>query len=175
MIAMKKLALILAFIILSCSFACACAPNSQTESSASEESDYNPMKPERNEIVEKYTFLKSKYSVTAKCEMHEIKYRYDYYFVNGKVAGLRQTVSLPSPERAREYYTEIVASCPEAIINASTVTYYVGEGANCFGYTLDKLKFQLESQAYEYTVNFSEDDFREEFGGNKAKTVTQQP
>lgn len=169
-------------IILLCSFlvfsfvGCTYTPEvSQAESDASDESDIEYIRPERNEIIEKYTFLKSKYSVTAKSESQSIKYTYDYYFVDGVVGGMRQKVSFPDPESARNYYTGIVDDCPEATINASTVTYFVGDNAYCYGYSLDKLKFQLEKVGYEYTVNFIEEDFLEKFEASKAKTVTPQP
>ncbi len=148
---------------------------SSAESGTSEESEVNFPRPERNEIIEKYTFLKSKYTVTAVSELHDIKYTYDYYFVDGSVGGMRQRVTFSNPENARKYYTDIVSKCPEAIINASTVTYYVGEDAFCYGFPLDKLKYQLEKIEYEYTVNFNEEEFLEKFEQSKAKTVTPQP
>ncbi len=174
---MKQIALILLCAVLSgCIFGCTDNPNiSPAESNTSEESEANFPKPDKNAITEKYTFLKSKYTVTATSERHGVRYTYDYYFVNDTVGGMRQKVSLPNPESARKYYTEIVTKCPEAIINASTVTYYVGEDAYCYGFSLDKLKFQLDTQSYEYTVNFDEEDFIEKSEQSKAKTVTPKP
>lgn len=115
------------------------------------------------EAAKVYKFLHSKYSVTALRSVHGIEYRYDYYFQKGVVAGLKQSVTLLDPDSAEIYYNEVADDCPQAYIDGTTVVHYIGDDASCYGFSLERLEFQLEHAEYNYTVNFDRDTFLERY------------
>lgn len=111
-----------------------------------------------------YEFLKSEYILTSQSVSHGNSYVCDYYFVGGLVAGAKFTVTLATVEAANEFYSLICESYEDAVIENMTVTYYDGDDeSNYYGYTLEKLKFVLDKTSKNYTLNFDEEAFYNEF------------
>ncbi len=159
---MKNIILSALITALICSFAgCVKTNNTKSEISESTESEISEtvsVDPDKN-ASKKYKFLNSKYTVSAIRIMHGIEYHYEYYFQKGTVAGLKQTVILLDPDSAQLYYDDIIGDCPEAHIDGVTVIHYMGEGASCYGDSLEMLEFRLETAGFEYTVNFDRESF----------------
>lgn len=115
------------------------------------------------EAAKIYPFLKSKYTVSAQKTVHGISYLYDYYFVRGTLAGIKQTVVFDDVTSAEIYYQQVLKKCEQAIIDETIVTHFLVDDSNLYGCTLEKLKFTLETTEYEYTVNFDEEAFNSNF------------
>jgi len=115
------------------------------------------------DLTKIYPFLKSEYIVTATRESFGTLYTSEYYFVKGIVAGVRLTTNLSDQSDADEYYELIIEDFPDSTIEDTTVTQYMGDDHIYYAYTLDKLKFMLQKSGYEYTINFDEEAFNEQF------------
>ncbi len=163
---MKKIFILILAAFL-CTGICGCdykpAPDSQTESdapSSSKEESQDESSAEGSQVdkavVQKtYGFLISPYTVTSKRETFGTYYECDYFFLNGVVAGIHATTTLPDEEMAEAYFETILEDDPYATINGCTVTYYSHSEDFYFdGYTPEKLKFALEKAGYQVKINF---------------------
>lgn len=174
----KIIAVLLLAVAAGCVFGCdgnGARDNSAHFSDESEEISEIDIAYYENKALKVYKFLKSDYTVTSTRNIHGIEYVYDYYFIDGEVGGVRQKVTLQDTESADEYYLQVVKNCPEAYIDGVTVIHFMSQGANCYGYSLDKLKFSLDNSGFEYSVNFNEEAFENEFyesSHGKPRTVS---
>lgn len=113
---------------------------------------------------ERYDFLKSKYVVVSTQESFEKKYICEYYFVDGKVAGMKRLITLPDLDSAKKYYEHTKESRLDAELDGCTVVIYIRDrNAFCYGYSLEKLEFVLEKSGYAFELNFEKEDFYKEF------------
>ena len=116
---------------------------------------------------EKYTFLNSKYIVSTKTRLHEVTYSRRYYLVKGRVEGCTMTTTLPDDKAATEYYNQTVKDYPDAVKGGTSITVYM-TGKQLGQYrsaTLTKLLFLLETEGYQYSLNFDKDDFLDRYSG----------
>ena len=111
-----------------------------------------------------YDFLNTEYIVTSKRISFDIIYECNYYFIDGTVAGEKQTTTFPSEDEALLFYESLLKEYPDAQINGTTVTIYTDDKDETFyGCTLEKLVFNLELANYEISYTFDKDVFLEEF------------
>lgn len=142
--------------------------SSAEEATVSESSSEVPSKVVSEFVPEKvYTFLTSKYVVSTKTRLHDVTYSRRYYLVKGRVAGATMTTTLPTDKDATEYYNEAIKDFPDAVRGGSSVTVFL-QGKNLGQYnnaSLTKLLFLLETEGYDYYLNFDKDDFLDRYSG----------
>jgi|GEM_PF-1692625 len=156
--------LLLALLLCASAWGCDYKPEESTEididtTSAlpeeKEDSSAESSEIDKAVIQKAYTFLISPYTVTSKRETFGTYYECDYFFLNGVVAGIHATTTLPDEKTAEAYYDSILDSDPYATIKGCTVTFYsYSEDFYFDGYTPEKLKFALEKAGYEVKINF---------------------
>jgi effector-binding domain-containing protein len=126
--------------------------------------------PDMASLVEKYPFLKSRYTVSATRESADKLYVYNYYFVRGVVSGATLVTSFSTVADAKKYFKITKDEFPDAKLDGASVVHYIGkDNLNHSGYTLEKLKFVLKKTGYEVKINFSEDYFNERYNVSKDK------
>ncbi len=171
---MKKIFIILTLLLTLNIFGCEndtsdsgndLSPDNSTHSS--ESSNESDISDDEDAIAQIYKFLTSEYTVTATRESFGTLYTTEYYFVKGIVAGVRLTTELNEQSDADEYYELIIEDFPDSTIEDTIVTQYMEDNHIYYGYTLDKLKFMLQKSGYEYTLNFDEEAFNEQFTVSK--------
>lgn len=119
--------------------------------------------------AEKPEFLASKYVLVSSQESFGNKYVCEYYFLNGKVAGMKKLITLPDNDAAKEYYEHTKSDRLNAELEGSTVIIYISDtDAFCYGYSLEKLEFVLEKSGISFELNFDKKDFYEEFAEESA-------
>ena len=124
------------------------------------------------QMEKKYSFLKSEYIVNSIRISFGTTYECNYYFANGTVAGEKQMTTLPDEDDAKEFYNLMAEEWDDVYIFKNTVTVYTKDkDVSYFGYTLDKLVFELEKTGYEVEILFDEDEFNKKFGNKNSKTV----
>ncbi len=161
---MKKIFIIIIALIFLLS---GCNTQTNVDTPSEVPSEY-PSQREESKIIPEdiYDFLSSKYYVTARNESMGNIYEYVFYFDEGVVVGTK-TVSTLTSEKLAESYAESLKNddAPCVFLEGNTVTAYYGDDYEAYyqGYSLEKLKFVLEKMGYEYTVEFLEEEFYEEF------------
>lgn len=151
-----------------------CYEIEEAESSLSEEESVSQASSEMPSRVvsefkpeEKYTFLVSKYVVSTKKRFHDVTYSRKYYLVKGRVEGATLTTTLPDEKSAVEFYNETLKDYPDAIKGGTSVTVYM-QGKQLGQYrsaSLEKLLFLLETEGYQYSLNFDKDDYLDRYSG----------
>ncbi len=131
----------------------------------------NISEPESSIVIDEiYEFLTSPYYVTATRESFGTVYVYEYYFVDGYVAGARTCTTFSDEQTAEDFFEMVSEDNPYASLDLLTVTDFLSdEELNYFGYDLDKLKFMLEKSGYDYEVSFDESVFNNDFYSSKAE------
>lgn len=126
--------------------------------------------PDRELLLEKYPFLRSRYTVTATLESSSMLYVYNYHFVKGVVAGATLVTSFSDVSSAKEYYKVTHDKNSDITIDGVSVIHYIGEDElNYYEYSLEKLKFVLSKTGYEVVVNFDEAKYNEKYGEEAKK------
>ncbi len=143
----RFLSLILTFLL--CFGFCACEKKPRKQNG--EES----LRPE-----EIYEFLNTEYVVTSRRVSFDITYECNYYFIDGFVAGEKQTTIFPDANSARGFYDLKLDDYPDAILEGSAVIIYTDDkDETFFGSDLEKLIFSLELANYELEYSFDKDEF----------------
>ncbi|MBR2900902.1 MAG: hypothetical protein IKC39_01520 [Clostridia bacterium] len=124
--------------------------------------------PDRELLLKKYPFLRSKYTVTATKESSGMLYVYNYHFVKGVVAGATLVTSFSDVSSAKDYYKVAYDKDSDVTIDGVSVIHYITEDdLNYFEYSLEKLKFVLSKTGYEVVVNFDEVKYNEKYADSK--------
>ena len=111
-----------------------------------------------------YKFLLSPYTVTAKNSAMNTEYEYEYYFIDGVVAGMRAKVTFSDEKQAYDYYEVMSEQDPFIAMNDTTVTYFSHSEKLYFdGYTPEQLCFALDNAGYDVVLNFDLDSFNKLF------------
>lgn len=144
-------------------------PSSEAETSNVSEASSEALSKVVSEFKpeEKYTFLTSKYVVSTKKRFHDVTYSRKYYLVKGRVEGESMTTTLPDEKSATDYYNETIKDYPDAVRGGTSVTVFM-TGKQLGQYrsaTLTKLLFLLETEGYEYALNFDKDDYLDRYSG----------
>ncbi len=172
---MKKFFIIF-LVMVFCMLFCSCdynmpffpGKNSDTLSSAEENAESNAnlsSEPEESPIQKAYRFVISPYTATSKREAFDTVYECEYFFLDGVVAGIHATTTLPNKSMAEAYLETVMKEDPLAEIVNTTVSYYsYSEDFYFDGYTPEKLQFALEKAGYEVVINFDLKEFNKNFG-----------
>lgn len=136
-------------VLLLCFGLCAC--DKKQKNKGGEES----LRPE-----EIYEFLNTEYIVTSRRVSFDITYECNYYFIDGFVAGEKQTTIFPDENSAKGFYDLKLDDYPDAILDGSTVIIYTDDkDETFFGSDLEKLIFSLELANYQLEYSFDKDEF----------------
>ena len=115
--------------------------------------------------AEFYKFLLSPYTATAKNSAMSTQYEYEYYFIDGVVAGMRAKVAFPDEKQAYAYYEIMSEQDPFIAMTDTTVIYFSSSEDLYFDkYTPEQLCFALGKAGYDVVLNFDLDQFNELFG-----------
>ncbi len=111
-----------------------------------------------------YPFLESGYVVLSKKKSFGRLYSCEYYLVEGVVAGIKASTTLPDTATARDYYEHVLDDYPDAVLDKTTViTYSDDKDSPYFGYSLEKLLFYLDMGGYDIMIMFDDVEFYKEF------------
>lgn len=118
---------------------------------------------------ERYAFLASEYIAVSTQESFGNEYVCSYYFVNGKVAGMKKLITLADKDSAKKYFEHTKNDRLDAELDGRTVIIYIDDkDAFCYGYSLEKLEFVLEKSGISFKLNFEKSDFYKEFAEESA-------